>query len=118
MAIFSTFISGLDPAKPYFDISAEELRIQSTDAEFVDIIHTNSGQIWEAAVSFPEPLGQVDFYPCGGTHQCGCRDLCIWESCIGFDLIDFFKSKWNKIEHFYLIHSKLNYRNTFHLMIK
>merc|ERR1712110_71089 len=68
-----------------------ENRILATDAEFVDIIHTNSGNIWEGAVSLPEPLGQVDFYPCGGTHQNGCVDLC-WDplGCIGFDLLDFF----------------------------
>ena len=35
---------GLDPAKPYFDLVSEERRMLPTDAEFVDVIHTNSGR--------------------------------------------------------------------------
>ena len=66
-------------------------RIQSTDAIFVDIIHTNSGELWEGAVSFPDALGQVDFYPNGGSHQKGCTDVCIGDSCINIDFIDFFR---------------------------
>ena len=85
---------GLDPAKPFFDLVSIDYRIQPTDAELVDVIHTNSGELWDAAVSFPDPLGQVDFYPNGGSHQKGCTDLCqglhMGFACIGFDLIDFF----------------------------
>ena len=40
-----------------------ENRILATDAEFVDIIHTNSGNIWDGAVSLPEPLGNM------GSHK-------------------------------------------------
>ena len=56
----------MDPAKPYFDLVSIDKRIQPTDAKFVDIMHTNSGELWNGAVSFPDPLGQVDFYPNGG----------------------------------------------------
>ena len=56
---------GLDPAKPYFDVVSVDKRIQSKDAIFVDIIHTNSGELWQGAVSFPDALGHVDFYPNG-----------------------------------------------------
>ena len=87
-------LPGLDPAKPFFDLVSIDYRIQPTDAELVDVIHTNSGELWDAAVSFPDPLGQVDFYPNGGSHQKGCTDLCeglhMGFACIGFDLIDFF----------------------------
>lgn len=87
-------VTGLDPAKPFFDLVSIDYRIQPTDAELVDVIHTNSGELWDAAVSFPDPLGQVDFYPNGGSHQKGCTDLCeglhMGFACIGFDLIDFF----------------------------
>ena len=39
------------------------------DADFVDIIHTNSGNLWEGCLSFAKNLGHVDFYPAGGSHQ-------------------------------------------------
>ena len=57
---------------PWFDLVSEDHRIQSTDADFVDIIHTNSGNLIVGDLSFPDPLGQVDFYPNGGSHQNGC----------------------------------------------
>jgi len=83
-------VTGLDPAKPYFDLVTEERRMLPTDAEFVDVIHTNSGDLLHGAVSLPESVGQVDFYPNGGTHQAGCTEICIGAfACIGFDLIDF-----------------------------
>ena len=72
-------------------------RIQSTDAIFVDIIHTNSGELWQGAVSFPDTLGHVDFYPNGGSHQIGCTDVCIGESCINIDFIDFFRGRFEFI---------------------
>ena len=81
---------GLDPAKPYFDLVSEEARLLPTDATFVDVIHTNSGEIWDGALSLPEPVGQVDFYPNGGSHQAGCTAVCIGSSCINIDLVDLF----------------------------
>ena len=47
-------------------------RLDTTDAEFVDVIHTNSGLIILGALSFPYNIGHVDFYPNGGTSQPGC----------------------------------------------
>ena len=38
-------ISGLDPAKPLFDIVNESVRLNKNDAIFVDIMHTNSGNL-------------------------------------------------------------------------
>ena len=32
-----------------------------TDAEFVDVIHTNSGDLLHGAVSLPEPVGKSIF---------------------------------------------------------
>lgn len=35
-------ITGLDPAYPCFENDSASLRLRKTDAEFVDVIHTNS----------------------------------------------------------------------------
>ena len=39
--------SVLDPAKPYFDVLDPSLRVSKNDGQFVDVIHTNSGQLWD-----------------------------------------------------------------------
>ena len=39
----------LDPAKPWFDMTKESNRLNKTDAEFVDIVHTNSGEIYDVS---------------------------------------------------------------------
>ena len=37
------FFVALDPASPWFEQTRVEHRVSKTDAEFVDVIHTNSG---------------------------------------------------------------------------
>jgi len=68
-------ITGLDPARPYFEnwVHAKE-RLSTADADFVDVIHTNSGHLHEGCLSMPWTIGHVDFYPNGGTHMPGCTD--------------------------------------------
>ncbi|XP_013135871.1 PREDICTED: pancreatic lipase-related protein 2-like [Papilio polytes] len=62
-------ITGLDPALPLFDKLPLKQRLDSSDAEFVDIIHTDSG-----IFGFPGPIGHADFYPNGGkSPQPGCN---------------------------------------------
>lgn len=63
-------ITGLDPALPSFDHYKEaDQRLDQTDAQFVDIIHTCAGTLGLFA-----PIGHVDFYPNGGTpSQPGCQ---------------------------------------------
>ncbi len=40
--------AGLDPARPFFDdLAPEELKMTINDAELVDIIHTNSGDLFD-----------------------------------------------------------------------
>ncbi|BES94214.1 Lipase [Nesidiocoris tenuis] len=65
-------ITGLDPAKPGFEgLMAEKYRLDATDADFVDIIHSAAG-----AAGYYGSLGHVDFYPNGGTPpQPGCFDM-------------------------------------------
>lgn len=36
------FLSGLDPAQPYFQGTPIEVRLDKSDADFVDVIHTDS----------------------------------------------------------------------------
>ena len=39
---FDYFLA-LDPAKPWFDVSAASNTIRKDDAQLVDVMHTNSG---------------------------------------------------------------------------
>ncbi|XP_046396808.1 phospholipase A1-like [Ischnura elegans] len=61
-------ITGLDPAGPLFTVLDSSNRIDRSDADFVDVIHTCGG--WLGMVF---PVGHVDFYPNGGyMRQPGC----------------------------------------------
>ncbi|KAL4706144.1 hypothetical protein ACJJTC_013609 [Scirpophaga incertulas] len=60
-------ITGLDPAGPCFAQLDSSLRINSTDGDFVDAIHTNGG-----VAGMKEAVGQVDYYPNEGEQQPGC----------------------------------------------
>lgn len=65
-------ITGLDPASPLFETPAgvvdPDSRLDSTDAQFVDVIHTSG-----PAFGFIAPLGHADFYPNQGKFpQPGC----------------------------------------------
>ena len=42
-AIHLFIFLALDPAKPWFDVSAASNTISKDDAQFVDVMHTNSG---------------------------------------------------------------------------
>ncbi|XP_056450480.1 lipase member H-like [Gadus chalcogrammus] len=60
-------ITGLDAAGPMFAGKLPEYRLDRTDAQFVDVIHTDID-----ALGLREPLGHIDFYPNGGADQLGC----------------------------------------------
>ncbi|XP_045152369.1 lipase member H isoform X2 [Echinops telfairi] len=60
-------ITGLDPAGPLFNGKPPKDRLDSGDAQFVDIIHSDTD-----ALGYKEPLGNIDFYPNGGMDQPGC----------------------------------------------
>lgn len=72
-----------DPARPNFDKVTESERIDHTDAEFVDVIHTATkdwrllGLVTLGFIPFPVglrvPVGHADFYPNYGSHQPGCN---------------------------------------------
>ena len=48
---FPLFFQGLDPALPYFETAEPDERILPTDADLVDIIHTNSGYLSEVSIA-------------------------------------------------------------------
>jgi len=60
-------IVGLDPAMPGFSIGSPESRLASTDANYVEVFHTNSRML-----GFDYPVGHVDYYPNYGFTQPGC----------------------------------------------
>nr|XP_045619456.1 pancreatic lipase-related protein 2-like isoform X2 [Procambarus clarkii]XP_045619457.1 pancreatic lipase-related protein 2-like isoform X2 [Procambarus clarkii] len=68
-------ITGLDPAGPYFTNTPPEVRLDPTDADFVDVIHTDVPvEAWQLAkMGHPDAIGHIDFYPNGGSDQAGCK---------------------------------------------
>ncbi|XP_044738783.1 phospholipase A1-like [Chrysoperla carnea] len=69
-------ITGLDPAMPNFEsalipftsfIGLDDHRLDKSDAEFVDVIHTCSG-----ILGYSKSFGHADFFPNNGTDQPGC----------------------------------------------
>lgn len=66
---------GLDPAGPLFETQDPRSRLDSTDAQFVDVIHSNGENLILGGLGSWQPLGHVDFYPNGGRMQKGCTNL-------------------------------------------
>ncbi|XP_068239830.1 pancreatic triacylglycerol lipase-like [Palaemon carinicauda] len=80
-------ITGLDPAGPYFTNAPSFIRIDNTDAIFVDIIHTDASSILSLGYGTEQAMGNVDFYPNSGHDQPGCSPIAIAIELIT-DLID------------------------------
>lgn len=68
-------ITGLDPAGPLFEAQHPKVRLDSTDAEFVDVIHSNGENLILGGLGSWQPMGDVDYYPNGGRVQNGCSNL-------------------------------------------
>lgn len=68
-------LTGLDPAGPYFANTPPEVRLDPSDAAFVDVIHTDTPtRSWELdRLGAAEAMGHLDFYPNGGRQQAGCQ---------------------------------------------
>ncbi|KXJ70518.1 hypothetical protein RP20_CCG023284, partial [Aedes albopictus] len=62
-------ITGLDPALPFFATARQQWKLDLTDADFVDVIHTNAGVFGKI-----ETCGHVDFYMNGGQTQPMCEN--------------------------------------------
>jgi hypothetical protein len=56
----------LDPAGLNFENFDAKVRIDPSDAKFVDVIHTNGDNLLTGNFGMQMPCGHVDFYPNGG----------------------------------------------------
>nr|AJC97594.1 hypothetical protein [Drosophila navojoa] len=63
-------ITALDPAKPLYLTDDITGRLDKSDADFVDVIHSD---VFFHGILMP--LGHVDFYPNSGIAQPGCGDI-------------------------------------------
>ncbi|OCT71291.1 hypothetical protein XELAEV_18034269mg [Xenopus laevis] len=67
-------ITGLDPAGPFFHNTPPEVRLDKSDAELVDVIHTDVSQIFPiTGFGIGQSIGHLDFYPNGGKDMPGCE---------------------------------------------
>ncbi|XP_034537871.1 inactive pancreatic lipase-related protein 1-like [Notolabrus celidotus] len=87
-------ITGLDPTEPYFQGANATVRLDTSDALFVDVIHTDALPYHsKLGLGMTEPVGHIDFYPNGGELMSGCSsnrgkpsDLdAFWEGSKKFD---------------------------------
>lgn len=65
-------ITGLDPAGPYFENTDPKVRLDLTDAVYVDTIHSDGTANLLVGLGLMQPLGHADFYPNGGKDQPNC----------------------------------------------
>jgi len=65
-------ITGLDPAEPYFQNMPAHVRLDPSDAQLVDVIHTDGKEIFFLGYGMSQPCGHLDFYPNNGKEQPGC----------------------------------------------
>lgn len=107
-------ITGMDPAEPLFGDTDPLVRLDPSDAKFVDIIHSDATPFssggksnaaervyifyksicWETGLGMREPIGHVDFYPNGGFRNPGCDGSMIEQ--LAYDQPSFFAG----IQHF------------------
>ena len=60
-------IIAIDPAGPNFETHIEENRLDKSDAKFVEVLHTDAGEL-----GMVRPIGHVDIYLNGGKTQPDC----------------------------------------------
>jgi hypothetical protein len=65
-------ITGLDPAGPCFAQLGPNFKLKATDAQFVDVIHTNGG-----VAGLKEPVGKLEALETPEHASCLCEPLSI-----------------------------------------
>ncbi|XP_039996060.1 inactive pancreatic lipase-related protein 1-like isoform X1 [Xiphias gladius] len=87
-------ITGLDPAEPYFQDTNVSVRLDTSDAVFVDVIHTDGLPFNpKLGLGMSQSVGHIDFYPNGGELMPGCSANkgsptnldAFWEGTMKFD---------------------------------
>ncbi|KAJ8969603.1 hypothetical protein NQ317_011317 [Molorchus minor] len=104
-------ISGLDPGSPCYEtpLLGENFKLCKTDADFVDVLHTNTERY-----GYTAPLGHVDFYANGGGVQPGCpttgetgQHICSHNKAVDYFVESISKKSMSKEATFGLVNSKL-----------
>ena len=67
--------TGLDAASPYYEHEPPEVRLEESDADFVDAMHTDTRTILVKGFGIQQRSGHIDTYPNGGYEQPNCRTL-------------------------------------------
>lgn len=65
-------ITGMDPAEPFFKDTDPLVRLDQSDAKYVDIIHSDAKSFVRGGLGMQQAIGHVDFYPNGGFDNPGC----------------------------------------------
>ncbi|XP_042907233.1 pancreatic triacylglycerol lipase-like [Parasteatoda tepidariorum] len=68
-------ITALDAAGDVFYSFPEDLKLDRSDAYFVDVIHTADDSPFPKGLGYYYPIGHLDFYPNGGMFQPGCESV-------------------------------------------
>uniref|UniRef100_A0A2C9M1Z3 Lipase domain-containing protein n=1 Tax=Biomphalaria glabrata TaxID=6526 RepID=A0A2C9M1Z3_BIOGL len=68
------YCGSIDPAGPYFENTDPVVRLDPTDAVFVDVIHSDAPPLGllQLGLGIKQAVGHLDFYPNLGRDQPGC----------------------------------------------